>query len=316
MAAFVSLNDQSVLEAFLSVPGVGPWFADLALADDAPALAAGGPATLQIGASSWKGTIVPSHAGTFGLQRRLRVVAGGGGWGRMLPAKQYHSDAGVKARQVATDAAREAGETLGDFATGGADRLGADYVRPAGPASSALEDAAQEADWWVGADGITRVGVRPTLSPPATAYDVQRFDPEHRLVELAVDDLASVGVGAVLAANLDEPVTIRALEVTIRADKIRARAWVGAGRRSILADRMRAIVARCVDAQLLGAYRYRVVQHDGERVNLQVVRKRAGVPDLLHVDMWPVSGNPFTGLITPNAPAIGIVTEGNPKVTA
>ncbi len=286
--AFVTVNGQRASTVRLRVGAGGPWHAELDF-EQAPELA--GAVTLKIGTLELKGTLAPDFDGTFGLQRRARIVAGGGGWGKEVSAKNYHNDAGVKALAVATDAAREVGETLGDFLPA-AERVGVDYVRQVGAASRALQDACGRGVlWWVGFDGVTRAGPRSAKAADKSAYEVLAYDPMQRLVTLAVDDPASIGIGSVISERLDEPQTVREYEVAIeKGGPLRILAWTGGdgtqtGRLSSL---LSAIAQRATDGKLVGTYRYRVVRmaSDG-RVELQAVRRGAGLPDVLPVSMWP-----------------------------
>src|SRR5262245_14651136 len=108
--SFATLNNERCTQVVLRVPNSGPWIADVDLESD-PDVGSGcvialGP-TLRL-----QGTVVSVQAGVFGKQRKLRVVAGAGGWSSGLFTKAYHNDAGVKALLVAQDAARAVGETL------------------------------------------------------------------------------------------------------------------------------------------------------------------------------------------------------------
>ncbi|MDF3069179.1 MAG: hypothetical protein K0R38_4780 [Polyangiaceae bacterium] len=286
MEAFAAINDTSLASVRLTVAAQGPWFADCVFVGDAPDIT--GRVRLQIGELTLSGTIAPQSDGTHGLQRRCRVVAGAGGWGVLVSPKDYHSDAGVKARTVADDVARAAGEALGTFAPG-AERVGVDYLRQAGPASRVLEDAARGAPWWVDYAGVTHVGARPTTNPDPSVYEVLEYDPLTRRLTLAADDLTKLSVGAVLTERLDEPQTIRELEVVVEGGKLRVKAWCGGTASSAgeLADLLKAIVARATDEKLFGKYRYRVVSQVEGRLNLQATKKRAGLPDAVAVSMWP-----------------------------
>jgi hypothetical protein len=286
--AFVTVNGQRASTVRLRVAAGGPWHAELDF-EQAPELA--GAVTLKIGTLSLEGTLAPDFDGTFGLQRRARIVAGAGGWGKPVAAKNYHNDAGVKARSIAEDAAREVGEKIGDFLPA-AERVGVDYVRQVGAASRALQDACGRGVlWWVGFDGVTRAGPRAVRAADKSTYEVLAYDPMQRLVTLAVDDPAAIGIGSVISERLDEPQTVREYEVAIeKGGPLRILAWTGGdgtqtGRLSSL---LSAIAQRATDGKLVGTYRYRVVRmaSDG-RVELQAVRRGAGLPDVLPVSMWP-----------------------------
>lgn len=279
-----TIDGHPATRVLVHVPGRGPWFADVDLETD-PELE--GQVTIALGALELVGTVRATEAGTHGMQRRVRVVAGGGGWGTLLAAKAYHNDARVRAQTVAEDAAREAGETLGDFAPQ-LERIGVDYVRQSGPASRVLEDVIGVVPWWVDYDGVTQVGARSSSTPAADAYEVLEHEPRERVVTLAVDDLSAIGVGSVLSERLDEPQTVRELELDVGAERVRVRAWCGedAGY-GHLWGLVRGLARRATDDQLFGVYKYRVVQMSGDRVELQAVRRELGLPDIRPISMWP-----------------------------
>lgn len=284
MTVYSTLNGLNVTKAHLVVGASGPWFADVELDTDAPA---SGAAELVIGDVTLVGTVDASRSGAWGTNRYARVVAGAGAWGELLKVKDYHNDAGVKAQLVAADAAREAGEQLGDFAPS-ASSVGVDYVRQTGPASRALEDVIGTASWWVSYDGVTHVGARATSPAADGSYDVFGFDPRSGLVTATVADASAITVGSVLLNGLDAPHTVRDLELMLDQGALAVRAWCGSdlGETRLL-SLMRRIVQRLTDDKLFGSYRYRAVQMSIDRVELQSVRKAPGLPDLLPVSMWP-----------------------------
>jgi hypothetical protein len=285
--AFANVNGERVTRARVHVPPVGPWFADVDF-ELAPALS--GRVTLRLGALELVGTIDPRADGTRGMQRRCRIVAGAGAWGAALAPKAYHNDQGVKARLVAEDAAREAGETLAAFAPA-TERVGTYYTRRGGAASRALEDAAAGAAWWVAYDGRTHVGERLSSTPADDAYQVLDYDPQTRVVTLGVDDLTAIQIGATLSESLDEPQTVRELEIDVTPEAVRVLAWCGGAEasRGRLPDALRAIVEHVAGERLFGVYRYRVIRMagDNERLELQAARRVVGLPDVLPIAMWP-----------------------------
>lgn len=286
-APFASVNGHHVTALTLYVPNRGAWFADCEL-DDAPSLS--GPVTCQFGALTLSGTVSPSSSGAYGATGKVRVVAGGGGWGRELAPRAYHNDAGVRALNVATDSAREAGEKIGAF-TPGVERLGADYVRRSGPASVSLEDVAGGVPWWVGFDGVTNVAQRPAKSLSTGSVDLLSYDPQSQIATLAVDDPTKIQIGHQLVdERLDGTKTIRELEFVMSGEAFRVTAWCGgdgatAGRLERLFE---AIVERIIAEKLFGKYLYRVfsMAPDG-RVNLQAIEQIRGLPDMLPVSQKP-----------------------------
>lgn len=303
-----SLDGHRLADARVYVPRAGAWWAEVVF-EEAPDVS--GVATLALGGLELRCTIDARYDGTQGLQRRSRVVGGAGSWGSLLPPKTYHNDLGVRARTIAEDAAREAGEELADFAPS-AERVGPAYVRQAGPASRALEDVIGTAAWWVGYDGRTRIGERPTVEAEPGSYEVLDYDPAARLVTLTADDLGAVQIGSVLAERLDAPQTVAELDVHVTPDHVRIVAWTGEGtaQRGRLAGALRRIIERSTDRRLHGLYRYRVVRMSGDRAELQAVRRAGGLPDLLPISAWPGIAGAHAEL-TPGAEVLVQFVEGD-----
>lgn len=313
----VTVGDHLASAITVHVPGRGPWWADVVFEGDPDV---SGQVTIRIGDLELIGTIDPDRTGTRGLQRRCRVVAGAGGWGTLVSPRHFHNDAGVQARTVALAAAAAAGEQLGDFAPEVA-RIGVDYMLESGAASRVLEDVIGAVPWWVDYAGVTQVGQRATSTPAAGSYEILDYEADARVVELAMDDLRSVVVGSVLVEDLDEPQTVHALELQVSAEQVRVRAWCGGelGGHGRIARALRQIVRRLTDGQLFGLYRYRVVEMTVDRVNLQIVHRRSGLPDLVQaLSMWPgVAG--AHGDLTPGAEVLVQFIEGDrtmPIITA
>jgi hypothetical protein len=287
--AVVTLNGIAVRSLVLNVGNVGPWTAEVTLteAPDAPLTRV----TLAVGKATLVGTVTAQQAGAFALGYSARVSGGAAGWGRELSAKGYHNDAGVKARLLAEDAAREAGESLGSFVPS-SERVGVDYVRPVGTASAVLEYAAGAQPWWVDYAGVTQVGPRATSELARDTYDLLSFDPQNRLLLLAIDDAAALQIGSVITdERLDAAQVVRDFQITTSNNSpLRATAWCGAleSEPARLPGLLRALVRRITEGQLFGSYRYRVVAMAADgRVELQAVRKSAGLPDIRPISQWP-----------------------------
>lgn len=284
MTAFIEVGGHRALRARVHVPQVGPWHADVDL-ETAPEVS--GRVTLRLGDLGLEGTIMEGYSGTLAAQRRVRILAGAGGWtSTRLAPKAYHNDAGIRARTVAEDAARDAGETLGTF-TPAEDRIGIDYVRPARLAARVLEDAIGSAAWWVDYAGDTQVGSRAETAAASGTYEVLDYDPRARVVTIAASDLGAVGIGSVLSERLDEAQTVRELEIVVSEDEARIKASCGTTSSAWLVDAIRAIVRAEIEARLSGLYQYRVVRMASDRVELQAVSRAAGLPDVLPISQWP-----------------------------
>jgi hypothetical protein len=261
------------------VPQVGVWYVDAVLEDGEAALR--GYVLVQIGTLRLRGTVVDASAGAFVLQRSLRIVGGAGGWGKLLPPLGYHTDDGVSPLEVARDAARDCGETLGAFE---ADLLPADFIRRMGPGSAVLERLAGSRQWWVDPDGVTHVGTRAESTPPDGSYSTLTYSPLQRTAWLACDDPAVLWIGSRLTDRMSAPQVVRDLEIHVDAGQMRVKAYVGgdASDGSRLGRALDAILAQRESKRLYGTYRYRVYSDPGDgSLNLQVVRPLAGLPDVI-----------------------------------
>lgn len=276
-----------VTAAIVREPEAGIWTVRGAIADDGAGIS--GAAVFRFGGVDWHGTIDPKRSGQWGERYAFRLIAGGNGWGKPLRAKPYHSDSGVRPRMVVEDAASECGEAIGSVS--GVSSLGVDYARPSGPggtASIVLDHAAGSvASWWVGRDGLTYVGTRPA----AKWGPVVDWDPAKQLATFEADDLSTLAAGVeILDDRVGNGKKLRELEVRLQGATVRAygRCELFGPSYGRLSRVLRAIVKRHTDGPLWGTYRYQVVSMaPDKRVNLRVVRKSSGVPDVLPVKMWP-----------------------------
>jgi hypothetical protein len=285
---YVTVNGQPVTSARVVVGYTGPWHAEVTLPSDA---AIGPAVTLRIGELTLVGTVLADSDGTVVLRRMTRIVGGAGGWSSTLVRKGYHNDAGIKARLIADDAAREVGESIGSFVPR-AERVGVDFARADGLASRALEASIGEGiAWWVDYAGITNVGARPAHAPDVATYQVLAYDPAQRIATLTANDASIVQVGSTISEGLDVPGTVRELEIVASgSEPLRMTAWLGGSGQDMgrLAGLLTRIAQRTADVPLWGTYRYRVVtQGPDERLTLQAVQPRPGLPDIGPVTVWP-----------------------------
>lgn len=281
MTFHVSLNSQPVAEAKLSVPSRGVWYADIVLANSAT-IAIGSKATLDIGGDKWQGTAATSEV--FGDRTHVRLLGGGGGWGKAVVAKGYDNGLGVKPSTVLEQLATAVGETIGVTPT---PRLGAHYSRIAGPASATIEDIARAPlQWFIGRDGKTNVVERSTGA--SVAVNLINFDPLTKAIRFTLDDLSKLDIGSSLtAANLANPFIVAAFEVSVTATSLTIEATSGKGAEGDISDILYSIVSTMLNARKLGLYRYRVTTQVGQLVELQAVHKEKGVPDQATVELWP-----------------------------
>jgi hypothetical protein len=307
---FASVGGHAVTSLRACVPSAGAWFVDADLPEH---VALSGSVEVKIGALSMRGVVAPEFSGAFAQASKVRVVAGAGGWARAVGPLHYHADNGVKARTIADDAARGVGETIGTFAPTSA-LVGIDFVRAAGPASRVLEQLLGEVPWWVDCAGVTHAGPRPPTEVTGP-YEVLQVDPRARTVSLALEDPTAIGIGSTLRARLDAPLVVRELELVVSAGALRATAWCGGEQSSAgrIARSLRAIVREEIARELgiVGAHEYRLVQMSTDRVELQAVRKRDGLPDTLPISMWPGVAGAWADL-SPGTHVLVEFTAGDP----
>lgn len=274
--ATVTLADVRATKARSTLSAWGAWHADVAL-DGEHTLT--GQVTLDLAGLLLQGTVLsggPSEGRSF-----YRVVGGRGGWGKELPRKSYSNDAGVRLATVLEDAARECGEVIEGVSP--SMRLGPSYTRPEGPAREVLELNAPQA-WYVGEDGITRLGRRPTFELGASVPRVSPVDHTRRTLTIAPESLS----GLVPGVTFDG---IEAVDVVHEAAPagIRTTLWgaLGGGRSRGLAAFQKMLEALDPFRPFRGVYEYRVVLLQGERLDLQPVRRSTGMPDLQRVTIRP-----------------------------
>lgn len=273
-AALATLNNRRLMSAAVWLPQWGAWHADATL-DEETTLT--GAVTLRIADATYVGTIL--SGGAWHGRSLYRIVGGRGGWGNTIRREGYANDALVKASTVLRDAAALAGESL-DETTLPTTRLAAAYTRKASMASDVLNLVAPRG-WYVGEDGVTRIGRRATVTYTAPAPRISR-DPARGQAVLAADAIATLVPGAVVDG-------LEVVDVLHESGKdgLRTTLW-GQAQFSRRLEAMRTLV-RQLDPQ--AAFRapveYRVVSLSGKRLNVQPVRASSGMPDLERVPMWP-----------------------------
>lgn len=295
--SYANVDGEYLIEGKLHIPNVGPWWADVVF-QASPEFADSQRVTLNLGGLELSGTVDPNQNGTFGTQRRMRIVAGANGWAKFVTPQHYHNDAGVLARTIAQDAARLAGETLGAFAPA-AEKVGIDYVRQSAPAVRTLEDVIGGEVWWVNAAGETVVGERTTSEVSDASYEVLEYSPAEKLATMTVDDLTTIGIGSIFTNGLDAPLTAFQIEVVISPERARVMVWGGgtAKGRGRLAANFEALVTSVLRRRLFGKYSYRVIEMSGNRVKLQAVAANLGLPDLSPVSMKPGVAGAWASLV-------------------
>lgn len=260
----------------------GVWVAELDIAADVQPT--GRVAIVGSEGIALSGTVDDKRSGTFGEKRQIRVIGGGAGWGERVRAQHYHSDVGLPLAAVVSTTAAEAKEIATVLVP---TLLGKDFVRRRGPAGQIFTDAG--VDWWVGLDGVTRVGLRiPT--PPPLSLQVLDWNPSHGTVSFTCDTL--VEPGAILIDIRFGRRIVRQVEAIVSGGSVTGTLWVGeeqpdAGTLDELAGELAALANEATRSTFSRFFEYRVIAMAGDRVELQAVNPVTdGVPDILPASIW------------------------------
>ncbi len=229
-----------------------------------------------------KGTVL--SGGPAKGRSAFRIVAGAGGWGRVVPSKPYTNDAGVKLASVIGDAATEVGETF-DAGSNSA-RIGPAWTRQNDQACRLLELLAPGA-WYIDEAGVTRLGAR-AASQLGQGVTHGPVDVARGTVTLAAESIAGILPGLVV----DGLEAVDVVHEVSAEHGLRSTIWgeQGGGSRRLAAFRS---LLEQIDphAKFRCPTEYRVVTLEGERLNLQPVKVSTGMPNLPRVLVRPgVSG--------------------------
>lgn len=273
--SFIALGNAPCSRLNAQIPAWGRAWFDVDLTDET---ALTGAQTLAVGARTF--TVFVIAGGIAEGKACYRCVAGAGGWGKTIPAKPYHNDAGVKLSTVLRDAATACGETMGAMPS---TVLGPHYARANDPADELLNLLAPR-NWYVDTSGVTHVGLWPAETYTGDGART-RIDLQTGVVELAVDEVSNLLPGV----SVDGHGPATDVEYEIDANRITVRVYFARS----LSRRLRAWdrIFRALDprARYRGTWEYRVVTQQGERFNLQPVRVSSGMPTLRRV---PTRGHP------------------------
>lgn len=286
MTAFLcTINGIPCSSARVFMPWAGVWLAEVELVDPQ---SVSGRVVVKIGGLELRGTVDSSLDGTFAGRQTVTVVAGAGSWGKTLEPKHSQNDGGIQRSRIAVEVAQEVGEII--VVDAGMDSsAGVLFERAAMPASRILSLLFPTAQWWVGTDGITRVGTRSTFD--ATGLRIYRFDPTRRAFELRFEgsDVTQVVPGAKVADPMrvgSSGLTISDVEITYGRDGLRAFAFERTERNAIADAVQKLAAAGDPGRRFHGLYEYRVynMADDDKRAQLQSVDKTlTGLPDALPV---------------------------------
>lgn len=277
--AVATLAGHRATSARVSLPAWGCWWAEVSVDGEVTLT---GSVELKIADLTLKGTVL--SGGPDKGRSHFRIVAGAGGWGKVIPKQDYVDDAGVRMSKVLANAADACGETFDASTVGSSERVGPKFVRREAPAARVLEQLVS-GRWYVAEDGVTRVGRRPS-KPLEEKVTIGPVDRALGTVTIAADSIAGILPGIVVAGL--EAVDV---EHEISSEGLRSTIWAT---RDATARASRAVgaIARIVEQldpnrDFRGVSQYRVVTLEGKRLNLQPVRVSTGMPDLRRVRVMP-----------------------------
>lgn len=280
--ASATLAGHRATRARVSLPASGCWYADACVDGD---VELAGSVELVIADLTLRGTVLAGGPNVPKTGRSwFQVVGGAGGWGRTIGPKPYATDSGVKLTTVVTDAAKDCGETIDAATMPLTERVGPAFVRGEAPASRVLEQV-RPSDWYVGEDGVTRLGKRARRDFAGVATRVMS-DRAAGTIKLAPSSIATllpgITVDGVEAVDVEHELSA--------GEGLRTTIWGAgvSGRSSRRLEVWRRIIEHFdPHRKYRGLFEYRIVTPAGKRLNLQAVRKSVGLPDLERV---PVRG--------------------------
>lgn len=201
-----------IAKACAALPEYGVWSVRAELVGG-KVPAAGARVTVTLGDLVLSGTVRVSEV-YVGLAEAF-IVGGADGWGKQVKRRWYRADNGVRLATVAGDLALDAGETLAPLGALDTAKLGYAWIRPEGPASTALNELGRP--WFVDLDGRTVIGDRPRVTRSGLKIGAEPYIPSLRKATLTSPDdkLAAFVPGSVITSEGIPTLTIRATEIKI-----------------------------------------------------------------------------------------------------
>lgn len=287
----ITVEGRIVSNGAITIPYYGAWVADVDLPVQDPALPSS--VSLVIADLTLRGTVV-RQAG-FAGGRKARIVAGGGGWDRTIPAKGYAHVSGIKLSTILNDAAREAGESI----VIDSDRtLGLNYGREECVASALLKLLIGEA-WWIDEAGVTQTKARASTAVVAPFTLVTR-DGSTDQFEIATESIAGWLPGRTFTSpTVTDARTISSITIKAGNDgKLRLHVLST----SVVIERLRQSIRALIRSELV-ALSYTTTWD-------YTVAASTGMPGTSStVDATPLAGSPMPPLTkVPLAVGLGVVT--------
>lgn len=279
ITASATLNGNRVTSARCYIPCWGASFHEVALDGEVTLT---GSVTLVVADLTIACTVL--SGGPAAGRSFYWLVAGAAGWGTPIASRSYANDAGVKISLVLADLAVDSGETFDATTIDQKATVGVAWTRPADIGARVLE-LLFPGGWYVGEDGKTRIGSRPTSALTGAVTQVSQVDLARSTVTIASESIAGIlpGLKAYGLTTVDVEHEISA-EGGLRTTLWGAHA-AGLSRRLVA---LRAIVDQFNPGRKFASiWEYRVVTITGNRLNLQPVLVSTGMPWLQRVPMRP-----------------------------
>lgn len=214
----VTVNGMAVINGCVSLPVKGAWVADFEI-DGTDLLPTGQRAvTIDLGSQTLVGTVATDRQGAYAGRLTVRVVGGGNGLAKQLPARKYR---GVPVSIPLADIINETGERLAATATAATLNFALlHWARARAPASSSLEFllAKAGASWRVLPDGTLWVG---TDTFPESSFDGEVLEERHG----GNWKLLASDTGTLLPATTFQGRRLAGVVYRIKQDSFRVEAW-------------------------------------------------------------------------------------------
>lgn len=215
MTGLASINGYHAAQCVMTIGATGIPFVDVEITEETvfPDVC-----TVVLGGLTLIG--YPQRQGAWQGRTQARVVAGRGGWSRVIPPRGYGSPSGVMLAQVIGDAARTVGETVGVVPSV---NVGSHYLRVEGPAAAVL-DLCAPLDWWVDLSGVLQVGTR-TGGVSSAPFELIDWDQWTRRAVIGCEDNSRVLPGATLVSSSAGTITVNTVRWSIGTGTLRGEIW-------------------------------------------------------------------------------------------
>jgi len=171
---------------------------------------------------AFSGTVDSVATGAFMGETTVTLIGGFGWTTAPKPLGGWlQNDAGLTGAAVARSLAKVVGETIvGPDTAFRAAKGRVAHARASQPASRTLTDLmAPGAGWWVGYDGITNVGQRPSVKAPP-GVSVLNWSPSVRRAIIGAASIDEVRVGSVITRDGSRiPTDLRIAELSIASNE-------------------------------------------------------------------------------------------------